>query len=161
MENNDNKKVVGKMKDEIQSLPIKEWIALNPKVYSHNHQNMQEQHAKIMNTLTNIEVEKGNPQAYNVISKNGDDAEEHKLIFKNKKILKGIPNAVVNNEITHQDYDKVHKDNIPIKRNVTSIRSFNHNVVTFRTEKIALTSYYDKMKMIDGNTCVPFGYNPA
>ena len=69
-------------------------------------------------------------------------------------------NFIVNNEITNQDYVQVHKDNIPIKRNVTSIRSFNHNVVTFRTEKLALTSYYDKMKMIDGNTCVPFGYNP-
>ena len=53
------------------------------------------------------------------------------------------------------------KDNIPMKRHVTSIRSFNHNVVTFRSEKIALTSYYDKMHMIDGNTGIPLGYNPT
>ena len=122
---------------------------------------MKEKHEKMMkDKLINIEVEKGNPQVYNVISKNGDDAEEHKLILKNKKTLEGVSKSVVKNEITHQDYEKVHKDNIPIKRNVTSIRSFNHNVVTFRTEKIALTSYYDKMFMVDGNNCVPFGYNP-
>ena len=110
--------------------------------------------------LINIEVEKGNPQFYNVISKTGDDTEEHKLIFKNKKTLKGVSKAVVKNEITHKDYVQVHKDMIPIKRHVSSIRSFDHNVYTFRTEKIALTSYYDKMNMVDGNTCVPFGYIP-
>ena len=87
--------------------------------------------------------------------------QENQIIYQNQTTLKGVSKAVVKNEITYQDYVKVHKDNIPIKRNVTSIRSFNHNVVTFRTEKIALTSYYDKMKMIDGNTCLPFGYNPT
>ena len=111
--------------------------------------------------LIDIQVEKGKPQFYKTISKTGAATEEHELIFKNKKTLKGVSKAVVKNEITYQDYVQVHKDNIPIKRNVTSIRSFNHNVVTFRTEKIALTSYYDKMKMIDGNTCLPFGYNPT
>ena len=127
LKDTENNKVVGKFKDELNSLLMTEFIALNPKVYSFNYQTMK----------------------------------ENQIVYQNKKTLKGVSKAVVNNEITIQDYEKVHKDNIPIKRNVTSIRSFNHNVVTFRTEKIALTSYYDKMKMIDGNTCVPFGYNPA
>ena len=126
MKNNDNKKVVGKMKDELQSLPMQEWIALNPKVYSYNYQTLK----------------------------------ENQIVYENKKTLKGVSKSVVKNEITYQDYEQVHKDNIPIKRNVTSIRNFNHNVVTFRTEKIALTSYYDKMFIVDGNNCVPFGYNP-
>ena len=106
---------------------MKDFIALNPKVYSFNYQTFK----------------------------------ENQIVYQTKKTLKGVSKAVVKNEITHQDYEKVHKDNIPLKRNVTSIRSFNHNVVTFRTSKIALTSHYDKMKMIDGNTCVPFGYNPT
>ena len=127
LKNTENNKVVGKFKDELNSLLMTDFIALNPKVYSFNYQTMK----------------------------------ENKIVYQNKKTLKGVSKAVVKNEITYQDYEKVHKDNIPIKRNVTSIRSFNHNVVTFRTEKIALTSDYDKMKMIDGNTCVPFGYNPA
>ena len=141
---------------------MKDFIALNPKVYSFNYQTMKEQHEKMMtDKLVDIQVEKGNPQFYKAISKTGGATEEHELILKNKKTLKGVSKAVVKNEITHQDYEKVHETNEPIKRNVTSIRSFNHNVVTFRTEKKALTSHYDKMKMIDGNTCVPFGYNPA
>ena len=103
MENNDNQKVVGKFKDELNSLLMTEFIALNPKVYSFNYQTMK----------------------------------ENQIVHQNKKTLKGVSKAVVKNEITFQDYEKVHKDNIPIKRNVTSIRSFNHNVVTFRTEHIA------------------------
>ena len=34
LKDNTNKKVLGKMKDELQSVPLKEFIALNPKVYS-------------------------------------------------------------------------------------------------------------------------------
>ena len=41
---------------------------------------------------------------------------------------------------------------------VVSIRSFKHKVYTIKTPKIALTAFYDKFYMIDGNTCVPFGY---
>ena len=44
MKNNDNKKVVGKFKDELNSLVMKDFIALNPKVYSFNHQSMKEKH---------------------------------------------------------------------------------------------------------------------
>ena len=86
MKNNDNKKVVGKMKDELQSLPMKEWLALNPKVYSFNYQTIK----------------------------------ENQIVYQNKKTLKGVSKAVVNNEITDQDYKQVHKDIIPIGRNVTS-----------------------------------------
>ena len=87
-----------------------------------------------------------NPKVY---SFNYQTMKENQIVYQNKKTLKGVSKAVVKNEITYQDYEKVHKDNIPIKRNVTSIRSFNHNVVTFRPEKIAVPSFYDKMKMID------------
>ena len=59
MKNNDNKKVVGKFKDELNSLVMKDFIALNPKVYSFNHQTMKDKHEKIMkDKLINIEVEK-------------------------------------------------------------------------------------------------------
>ena len=63
------------------------------------------------------------------------------------------------NEITHGDYEQVFNTNIPLKKNVTSIRSFNHNVVTFSAEKVALTSDYDKMNMVDANTCFPLDIN--
>ena len=80
------------------------------------------------------------------------------MILKNKKTLKGVSKCVVKNEITRGDYKQVFNANIQLKENVTSIRSFNHNVVTFRAEQVALTYFYDKMCMTDANTCVLFGY---
>ena len=120
MKDNTNKKVLGKFKDEMNSLIVKEFISLNPKVYSINH------------------------------------LEKNEII--NKKVLKGVSKAVVKNEITYNDYVNVLETNEIVKKNVTSIRSFNHQLYTYRDNKVALTSYYDKMKMIDSINCVPYGY---
>ena len=144
-------------KDDLNSLVTKDWLGLNPKVYSHSHQSIQDKHEKqLKDKLVDIQVER--PQFYNVISKVGDATDEHQLTMKSKKTLKGVSKCVVKNEITHEDYEHVFNTHIPLKTTVTSTRSSNHNVVTFRTEKVALTSLYDKMCMTDANTCVPFGY---
>jgi hypothetical protein len=39
-----------------------------------------------------------------------------------------------------------------------SIRSINQQIYTIKQNKIALTSFYDKMKMLDFINCIPFGY---
>jgi hypothetical protein len=127
LQDNTNKKVLGKFKDELNGIPMKEFLALNPKVYSMNY----------------LSVDKF-----------------QQTVMKNCKKLKGISKAVVKNEITHNDYVNVHQTNKPINKDVVSIRSFNHKLYTFKQNKTALTSYYDKMFMSDGNTCVPFGYKP-
>jgi hypothetical protein len=111
-----NKKVLGMFKDELCSLPMKEFIALNPKVYSFE--------------------------------------SEHEC----SKKLKGISKVVVKKEITHNDYNKVLTTGNNIKRDVVSIRSFDHQLYTVKTNKTALTTYYDKMFMSDNNTCSPYGY---
>jgi len=86
------------------------------------------------------------------------DGNEHELTEINKKKLKGVSKVVVKNDIKHEDYTNVLKTNKPKKCNVVSIRSFNHELFTVLQTKTALTSYYDKMKMLSGNECVPFGY---
>jgi hypothetical protein len=123
LKDDSNKKVLGKFKDEMNSLIMTEFLALNPKVYS----------IKYYDTLENTEI-------------------------KNKKTLKGVSKTTVKNEISHADYLNVLHTDKTEKRNVCSIRSFNHELFTFVQEKVALTSYYDKMKMLDYNNCVPFGY---
>ena len=121
-----NKKKPGKFKDELNSLVMTEALALNPKIYSFNHQ-------------TKIEF---------------DEFE-----VKNKKVLKGVSKVVVKNEIEHKDYVSVLETDEAIKRDVTSIRSFNHQLYTYKQNKVALTSHYDKMIMLNRNECVPCGYN--
>ena len=120
-----NKKVLGKFKDEMNSLLIKEFTALNPKVYSIIHQNMKD----------------------SIYYEN-----------YNTKKLKGISKAVVKNNIQHDDYKEVLETNIPISRDVVSIRSFQHQLYTYKQNKVALTAWYDKLKMINNNECVPYGY---
>ena len=126
MKDNTNEKVIGKMKDEFNGLLISEFIGLNPKAYSINHQTLNE-------------------------------AKE--LEIKNKKTLKGVSKVVVKNEISHNDYINVLNNNEPIKRDVISIRSFDHQLFTHKAiGKVALTSFYDKFKMIDNNNNLPYGY---
>ena len=45
-----------------------------------------------------------------------------------------------------------------MKHNVTRIGSVKHNVYTIQSEKVVLTSFYDKMYMIDNINCYPHGY---
>ena len=78
---------------------------------------------------------------------------------KNKKVLKGVSKTVVKKEIEHKDYVHVLNTDEKIDKTVTSIRSFNHQLFTYVQNKTALTSFYDKMHMVDNNTCVPFGFN--
>jgi hypothetical protein len=125
IKNKANKKVLGMFKDELQSLPMKEFTALNPKVYSFKN-------------VSHPDFE------------NGKD---------NFKKLKGISKVVVKKEIKHTDYNTVLETGKSVKKDVIGIRSFNHQLYTVKTNKTALTSYYDKMYMTDNNNCVPFGYH--
>ena len=84
------------------------------------------------------------------------------IIEKNKKVCKGVKAVVLKNQITHQGYQNVLETDEPAKRDIISIRSFNHQLYTHKTaDEIALSSFYDKMRMIDNISCVPFGYNPV
>ena len=51
--------------------------------------------------------------------------------------------------------------NIPNKKDVVSLRSFSHQNYTYKQNKVALTSYYDKMELKDPINCVPFGYKSS
>ena len=79
MKNNDNKKVVDKFKDELNSLVMKDFIALSPKVYSFNYQSMKENHEKMMNDkLIDIQVEK--KESHNFIKRLARQEKQQKNI---------------------------------------------------------------------------------
>ena len=56
------------------------------------------------------------------------------------------------------DYNHVLNTGDSINKDVYAIRSMEHKVYTIKTNKTCLTAWYDKFKMIDNNTCIPFGY---
>ena len=76
---------------------------------------------------------------------------------ENKK-AKRVSKAVVEQIITFNDYNNKLITNKSLVRNVVSIRSFNQQLFTYKNDKIALTSFYDKMKMLDSINCEPYGY---
>ena len=144
MKDNTNKKVPGKFKDEMNTLPIKQYTGLNPKCYSF-----------IKATLE--EMARSHPNLY----KYYEDKKDKMLTDVNIKKGKGVPKVIIKNEIDHKNYNEV-IENDPEKRivtrDVTSIRSFNHQIYTCTTKQVVLTGYYDKIHMISSVDCVPFGY---
>jgi hypothetical protein len=135
LKDNTNKKVLGMFKDELSSVPMKEFIALNPKVYSFK---------------ADKDIIQRQPNIFN------EDVKDD--VKANVKKLKGISKVVVKKEITHEDYKTVLETGNSIDKEVTSIRSIKHDLYTLKQVKTALTCYYDKMYMIDNNNCVPYGY---
>jgi hypothetical protein len=75
-----------------------------------------------------------------------------------KKKATGVSKAVVDKLINFNDYKNTLYTNKPAIREVVSIRSFNQQLFTYKQDKIALTSFYDKMKTIDSINCEPYGY---
>ena len=65
------------------------------------------------------------------------------------------------NQIKTADYVHTQKTCETLNRTNISIRSFNHELYTYKQEKTALTAYYDKMVMLSETGCVPFGYDPV
>ena len=109
------------------------------------------------NGLLIKEVLAVNPKVYSLIHQNYDENGKYHENCNTKK-LKGLSKVVVDKNLEHADYPKVLTTDQPIARNTTSLRSFNHNVYTLAQTKVALTSWYDKMIMLDSVNCVPFGY---
>ena len=77
-----------------------------------------------------------------------------------RRTLKGLSQVVIKKEIKHDKYANVTETNEALKKEVVSIRSFNHQLYTCKQHEIALTLFYDKMQMIDNINSIPYGYNP-
>ena len=139
--NNDNKKVIGKFKDETNGIPIKEFVGLRSKMYSILYDD-------IKNKLS----------INDYLKMQNDDLKEI-----NKKTCKGTKKYVVKQQINHQNYKNIlfMKDEgqtgIMINENV-GIRSLNHNITTQKQMKISLNCFDDKMFLINTIEARPHGH---
>ena len=146
----------------MNGLIITEVIALTCKTYGFNYQTPGEfNRVQIKNKRyfeDSGECITLSPKEFKTYYKTQDEYDT--LQVKHKKALKGISKAVVKNEITIDNYVDTLEKNKNVNRDVTSIRSFNHQLFTYTQNKIALTPHYDKMKLLDPINTEPFGYNP-
>ena len=60
--------------------------------------------------------------------------------------------------MTFSDYKRVLDSNQPQTRTIYGIRSFNQQLFTTCEDKIVLTSFYDKMVLVNSIDCLPFGF---
>ncbi len=68
--------------------------------------------------------------------------------------------AISDKTMEFSDYKRV-LDSIQTRtRTIYGIRSFIQQLYTTCEDKIALSSFYEKLKMIDSINCEPFGFNP-
>ena len=83
----------------------------------------------------------------------------YKYCAKEVKKAKGVSLSVSDKTMDFADYRRVLDSNQSQTRTIYGIRSFNQQLYTTCSDKVVLTSFYDKFKMIDSVNCVPFGYN--
>jgi hypothetical protein len=73
----------------------------------------------------------------------------HTNEIKENQKAKGVSNVIVQNTLPFQVYKKTLDTDITVSRQITSIRSFNQELFSTSNMKYCLTSYYDKMKMLN------------
>ena len=82
----------------------------------------------------------------------------YKYSSEEVKKCKGVSLAVSEKTMDFADYKRVLDSNQTQTRTIYGIRSFNQQLYTTCEDKIVLTSFHDKFRMIDSINCEPFGF---
>ena len=127
---NENKKVIGKFKDELAGNIMTEFVALRAKMYAFTY---------------NSDV---NPAAER------DGLARPREVKK----CKGIARATVRKELTFAMYKHCLQSRRKRKGEMNVIRSDRHQVFTQKVWKVALSSYDDKRFLLDDVSSLPYGH---
>jgi len=76
----------------------------------------------------------------------------------NVKKSKGVTKACLKKEIKHEDYKNTIMTGERLVRSNTTIRSFKHQVFTYRFTKYCLSAYDDKIYRFDNNSGCAYGH---
>jgi hypothetical protein len=98
-----------------------------------------------------------NPKCYAFRYQSLKEENKNKIIEKKK--AKGVSHVIVEKTLPFKVYKNTLETDKTVRREITSIRSFNQELFSTSTEKDCLTSYYDKFRMLNNIECEPFGYN--
>ena len=66
---------------------------------------------------------------------------------------------IVKKTLPFKTYQNTLETDQTVRLEITSIRPFNQELFSTSNPKDCLTSYYDKMKMINNIECEPFGFS--
>jgi hypothetical protein len=82
----------------------------------------------------------------------------YKYSSEKVKKAKGVSLAISEKTMAFSDYKRVLDSDQIQTRTIYGIRSFNQQLFTTCEDKVVLTSFYDKFRMIDSINCEPFGF---
>ena len=85
----------------------------------------------------------------------------YKYSSEEVKKAKGVSLAISEKTMDFADYKRVLDSNKTQTRTIYGIRSFNQQLYTTVEDKVVLTSFYDKLRMLNSIDCEPFGFTPA
>ena len=97
---NYNKKVVGKMKNEISDTEIVEAVSVKSKVYSFITKKDKQKEEDRLNGIIEKEAEEQEEE----IDKEEQKKKSKSIVESVHRKLKGIKHNIVENDISHQDY---------------------------------------------------------
>ena len=164
---NENKKVIGKFKDETAGKPILEFVGLKSKMYSYKKNVVKKEikHQDYLDVLFN--------ENKKVIGKFKDETAgkpilefvglkskmySYKIGEEEHKKAKGVKKNVVEKEIKHQDYLDVLFNKKIMHHQMNTIRSESHQINSYHLNKVSLSPYDDKRYLLDdGITSLAYG----
>ena len=114
-----NKKVLGKMKDELSGKPICEFVGLRSKMYS---------------------IQVGCPTS----GKGGDGWGGEQ-----RKTAKGVKRETIRKCLTHEMFKECLLSGKSFVERMRNIRSYNHKIFSTLQEKVALSAFDDKRYILD------------
>ena len=116
----ENKKVIGKFKDEAAGKPILEFFGSNGKMYSYT----KEEYKRVK---FEINFKDGKPK-YEMMKAGEDEKFVKKYEESGDKKAKGVKKNVIRREISHSDYRDVILNNKMMHHQMRSIRSGKHQI---------------------------------
>ena len=121
---NKNKKVLGKMKDELAGKTLLQFVGIRPKAYSLKYEEMVflDEQGKVSKEPTH----------------------RPELRISESKKLKGIKKSTVENDIRHEHYMNCLHNGDPLHATMTTFRSHDHKMSTRTQNKLALCNFDDK-----------------
>ena len=149
----ENKKVIGKFKDEAAGKPILEFVGLKSKMYSYT----KEEYERVK-----LEITKKDDRFKFQMVPVKDDEDNQKCIKKyfdvDYKTAKGVKKNVIKKEIIHNNYRNVLFTNETMHHQMKSIRSELHQISSYHLNKVSLSPFDDKRYILnDGITSYAYG----
>ena len=146
----ENKKVIGKFKDEAAGKPILEFVGLKSKMHSY----IKEDYEKVQLQIT----KKYDRFKFQMVEAKDNEKFIKKFVDINNKTAKGVKKNVIKKEIKHTNYKNVLFHNEKMHHQMCSIRSEFHQISSYHLNKVSLSPFDDKRYILsDGITSYAYG----